>query len=188
MRTLIVFAHPNPKSFSAAIFESITTLLAGKNDEYKVSNLYEMNFNPVLSGADFMAINRKTYCDDVLLEMQKINWAERIIFIYPLWWAGMPAIMKGYIDRVMAKGYAYDYVNRSLKPLLEKKAFIINTMGTPNEYYNSIGMTHSMQMVVDKGIFEMCGIKVEHHIFLGSVPTSTNEEREHMLSQISKLF
>ncbi|MEG1634275.1 MAG: NAD(P)H-dependent oxidoreductase [Rikenellaceae bacterium] len=188
MKTLIIFAHPNPKSFSAAILERVTTLLTAKNCEYKISDLYDMNFNSVLSSNDFIAMNKGTYSIDIISEMHKINWAEQIVMIYPIWWTGMPAIMKGYIDRVFAKGFAYDYIDDALIGLLSKKVVIINTMGTKNSYYDHSGMTSAMKMTLNDGIIEMCGMKTKHHLLLGNVPSASSEERQQMLLKIDKLF
>ena len=132
MKHFIVYAHPNTKSFCRAIVDKILDVLEMNGEEATVSNLYEMEFNPVLGHRDFEAIAQGTTLQDVEDEQRLIEWADQITFIYPIWWTGMPAIMKGYIDRVFTYDFAYRMTEHGAEGLLSgKKVKIINTMGTP---------------------------------------------------------
>ncbi|HAC22439.1 MAG TPA: NAD(P)H dehydrogenase [Porphyromonadaceae bacterium] len=189
MKHLIVYAHPNPKSFCRAVVDKVLDILEMNGEEATVSNLYEMEFNPVLGHRDFEAIAQGTTLQDVEDEQRLVEWADQITFIYPIWWTGMPAIMKGYIDRVFTYDFAYKMTEHGAEGLLNgKKVKIINTMGTPNEYYEQSGMIEAMKKTSDTGIFNFCGMEVSEHIFLGGIPSSSFEHRLEILENLHKLY
>lgn len=101
MKVLTIFAHPNPKSFNRAVLDTVTGELRKKNAEVRVKDLYAMNFNPILSGSDFEQLLAGKVPDDIAAEQADVTWADVLIFIYPIWWIGQPAILKGWLDRVM---------------------------------------------------------------------------------------
>ena len=123
MNVLIVFAHHEPQSFNAAMKDEAVGLLEGEGHAVQVSDLYAMNFNPVASAADFgeranpdylvyaleqrNAFNKGTLAPDIAAEIDKVKWADLIIFNFPIYWYGMPAIMKGWVDRVFVSGFCY---------------------------------------------------------------------------------
>src|SRR6188768_1179271 len=102
MKNLIIYAHPNPASLNHFFKQTILETLKQSTDEVIVRDLNEINFNPVLSLEDMNGQRMGKVAEDVQKEQDFITWADRIVFIYPIWWTGMPAIMKGYIDRVFS--------------------------------------------------------------------------------------
>jgi NAD(P)H dehydrogenase (quinone) len=103
MKTLIVSAHPNPFSFNAAVRRALADSLATAGHEVRHSDLYESGFDPTLTGQELLdSFHGGETPLDVKAEQDKISWANLICFIYPTWWMSMPAVMKGYIDRVFA--------------------------------------------------------------------------------------
>lgn len=188
MKNLIVTCHPNPKSFTCAIAKTIETTLAAKGETFVNRNLYELNFNPVLSGADFVQFKSGKIPVDIAEEQKHIAAAENIIFVYPIWWTGLPAMMKGYVDRVFSKGFAWDFADGQLKQLLKgKRALLISCHGNPKAYYDSIGMYSAMNHTSDNGIFEFCGVEVAGHQYFDSVPSVSDADRKNMLVQVEEL-
>lgn len=109
-------------------------LLTQKSSSLQVRDLYQVNFHPVLSLDDMNGQRMGQVSEEVKQEQEFISWADHISFIYPIWWTGMPAIMKGYIDRVISYGFAYRYDQGVQKGLLRgKEVTIINTHGKSNE-------------------------------------------------------
>lgn len=101
MRMLIVHAHPVDTSFGAAIFRDVRTTLEGRGHEVSVLDLYRMGFDPVLSREERLAYETAGPHRAVLEDhIAAIKWAEGLIFVYPTWWYGLPAILKGWLDRV----------------------------------------------------------------------------------------
>ena len=105
MNILIIYAHPqSPNSFNHAICETIKNSVEQAGHMVKVRDLYALEFNPVLSAVELSVKNAPV---EVLIEQNFIHWADMLVFVYPLWWGGMPAIMHGYLDRVFSYGFAY---------------------------------------------------------------------------------
>ncbi|HEY4525664.1 MAG TPA: NAD(P)H-dependent oxidoreductase [Candidatus Paceibacterota bacterium] len=184
MKYLIVYAHPNPKSFCAGILERVESTIKAKGDEAVVRDLYTMNFNPILSGADLASFKNGGLAEDIKTEQDNIRSADIIVFIYPVWWTGLPAIMKGYVDRVISYGFAYKYVENGVEGLLpDKKVISFSTNGTPQDVYEKSGMFDSLNQTSDDGIFRFCGIQVlGHHYFSG--PGSVDDSaRQKMLDE-----
>ena len=144
-----------------------------------VRDLYEISFNPLLSSNDLELIHNKGIADDVRKEQEFIKNADVIIFIYPIWWAGQPAIIKGYIDRVFSYGFAYMYKGGEVVGLLpNKKAIIINSTGNSEETYQKLGFHDAIRLVTDKGIFAFCGFSRIKHLFYGSMITKSIEDKQ----------
>ena len=186
---LVVYAHPNPKSFNHAILTAVGKRLGDLSKTYDVRELYALKFNPVLAGDDFAAIQSKKLPQDILTEQEYIRNAEALLFIYPIWWFGMPAILKGYIDRVFSYGFAYDVdPKEGLRGLLpEKDVVIINTTGGPEKNYKKIGFTDALKKTTDVGTFGLCGMKVVMHKYFYGVTTVSLEVRKAMLEEIGEM-
>lgn len=188
MKYLIVYAHPNSKSFCYAIKEKIASIIKEKYGECQIRDLYAMQFNPVLSADDFASFSRKELPGDIKKEQELIRSVETIIFIHPVWWFNMPAILKGYIDRVFTKGFAYDYVGKIPKGLLrDKKVMIFSTTGGMRLAYYFLGFKSAVKKSIDVGVFNFCGMKVVLHKFFYAVPVVSLKEREDMLSSIETI-
>ena len=113
MNYLIIYCHSNPKSFTKAIFDAIQKSLIEKNESVTVIDLYADNFNPVLI-VDDTHRRRDIYTDEYTLRYRKlIQEADHLVFIYPVWWHGFPAILKGFIDRVFCSDFVYSFKGKS---------------------------------------------------------------------------
>ncbi|MGN7360661.1 NAD(P)H-dependent oxidoreductase [Paenibacillus sp. SAF-054] len=184
MNHLIIYAHPRKESFNHAILETAVQGLKQKGHDVIVRDLYAMKFQPVISSSEVLG----GVGEDVEQEQKHLMWADVITFIYPIWWTGLPAIMKGYIDRVFSYGFAYRYVNGVQMGLLKgKKTVIINTQGKSHAQYAASGMDQALRLTSDKGIFEYCGLEVMYHLFLESVPESDDDTRAAWLAQIEEM-
>ncbi|MGG4142640.1 NAD(P)H-dependent oxidoreductase [Paenibacillus algorifonticola] len=182
MNHLIVYAHPRKESFNHAILQTAVEGLTNKGHEVVVRDLYELGFQPIVSASEIIG----GLSEDIEQEQQHLKWADVITFIYPIWWTGLPAMMKGYIERVFSYGFAYKYVDGVQMGLLKgKKAVIINTQGKSKAEYEANGMAEALRLTSDKGIFEYCGLEVMYHLFLESVPGSDEATRKAWLEQIA---
>jgi NAD(P)H dehydrogenase (quinone) len=189
MTYLIIYAHPDPKSFNNAILETISGELKKGKKEFKVRDLYKIGFNPVLSTKDLSAIEKGAIPKDIKKEQNHISKADTLIFISPIWWSAMPAILKGYIDKVFSLKFAYDITaNGEVKGLLEgKKVFIVNTTGASKEDYEKMGAFKMMNMSMDMAIFQFSGMKVMGHKYFSSVPYISQQDRRKMLNELRVL-
>lgn len=131
MHVFIVYAHPSKESFTYQMKETFIQSLIKNHHTYEISDLYEMNFNETLSEAEYL---REAFYDrkpsvpnDVLLEQAKIQKADIIVFIYPVFWTECPAILTGWFQRVWTYGFAYGE-NAEMKKL-EKALFLVSMGG-----------------------------------------------------------
>ncbi|UZR96404.1 NAD(P)H-dependent oxidoreductase [Chondrinema litorale] len=167
MKHLIIFAHPNSKSLNGLLKQSVVNFLAENNHEVILRDLYQQSFNPILSLDDMAGQRMGQVTEEIKKEQEYIEWVEVITFIYPIWWTGLPVMMKGYIERVFSYGFAYRYDEGIQKGLLKnKQAVIINTHGKSHAEYNAIGMDKALELTSDKGIFTYCGLAIKKHVFL----------------------
>lgn len=188
MQYLIIYAHPNPASFNHAILETISEELDKKNKNYKVRDLYKIGFNPVLSARELSAIQKGDVPKDIKKEQNYISKADTLIFISPIWWSAMPAMLKGYIDRVFSLKFAYDITEEGVAGLLQgKKVFIVSTTGASKEDYEKMGAFKMMNMSMDMAIFRFSGMKVIGHKYLSAVPYVSQQERKKMLKELRLL-
>ncbi|MBL8672224.1 MAG: NAD(P)H-dependent oxidoreductase [Alphaproteobacteria bacterium] len=123
MKVLIVHAHPEPRSFCAAMKDMAVAELRARGDTVEVSDLYAMHFDPVARGEDFRGRENpdylvyameqrhgwqaRTLAPDILAEVEKLQWCDFLLLSFPMFWGGVPAIMKGWFDRVLLSGPFY---------------------------------------------------------------------------------
>lgn len=177
MNYLVIYAHPNPASLNHTLKETVVTTLALANNNVVVRNLNAIGFNPVLSLDDMAGQRAAAVAPDVAVEQQYIQWADCLVFIYPIWWTGLPAIMKGYIDRVFSYGFAYSYNTGVQEGLLKgKKVIIINTHGKTHGEYKANGLGIALSQTSDAGIFTYCGFEVIAHLWLDGADRATADK------------
>lgn len=185
MNTLIILAHPCEDSFNAAICNEVKNLLTNKSYEVKIRDLYKLKFNPVLTEDNHTSFYQNKLPKEIQLEQNEITWAENLVFIFPSWWCGMPAILKGYFDRVFTNGFAFRFAKSEVDGLLKgKKAVIFQTTSQTEEFMKPNQLVSSMETTMDVGIFDYCGIDVITHKFFFSVPNVDNETRKKMLQEV----
>ncbi|HEY3360620.1 MAG TPA: NAD(P)H-dependent oxidoreductase [Methanosarcina sp.] len=182
MKVLYVYAHPEPKSFNGALKDTALAALKEKGHEVKLSDLYAMNFNPVLSAGDFterkkldvfkpffeaiQASKTGAFAFDIKDEMEKVKWADLLIFQFPIFFTFMPAIMKGWIDRVLAPGFGFNPVTNSAYDtglFKGKSAMLVTTTGAPKEMYSEGGAHGDLNKHLESithCIFEYMGMEV----------------------------
>ncbi|MBB3612137.1 NAD(P)H-dependent oxidoreductase [Rhizobium sp. BK602] len=165
MKVLLVFAHPEPRSLNGALRDVAVKELQAQGHEVRVSDLYADGWKSEIDRADFPslaadarlmpvaasrnAFGTDTLTDDVKAEIEKLLWADVLILQFPLWWFSMPAILKGWVDRVFAFGFAYGVGEHSDKrwgdrygegTLVGKRAMLIVTAGGWEAHYASRGV------------------------------------------------
>lgn len=181
---LIIYAHPYERSFNKAILDTAIAALESAHMRVLVEDLNKEGFNPVVSAEDLAAhTGAGTGSSDIDTCQARMKAADYLVFIYPVWWGGMPAILKGYIERVLVSGFAYAHG----KPLLAgKKAIIFNTTGNAEEGLVSGGVTAAMNLLSEKVALGFAGIETVEHKYFYAVPSSTPEERADMLEYVKK--
>lgn len=179
-KVLIIHAHPEQKSFCSSLRTHAKQHFSSQGFEVAESDLYKMGFNPVgdkhdfkeLNNPDFFkyqmeqvnAFNNNLFEDSLKVEMDKLEACDVLVFNFPFWWFGLPAILKGWVDRVFAMGFAYGngkgvYENGVFK---DKTAFICMTTGGPEMAYNGgkNGDLDTILFPIHHGMFYFVGMTV----------------------------
>lgn len=189
MKHLIVYVNPEEESFSHRILETVKDYSLEKGHEVEVRDLYKLGFNPVLSLEEIQALEKDgSVPADVKIEQDYLDWAELVTFIYPVWWM-IPAMMKGYFDRVLTYEYAYVYTEDGPKGLLkDKKVFRLNSMGTHREVYEKNGLRKDYESVIDEGIIQSTGMKVVESRLFGPSPREDKELGDKYLEEVKEII
>ncbi|MEC1924596.1 NAD(P)H-dependent oxidoreductase [Bacillus velezensis] len=183
MKTVIVYANPDENSFNAALVKYVAMALKDSGQSYTVIDLYADQFDPVLKYGGEKKRSDMNRDAETKKYRKLMKEADHLIFIYPLWWGGVPAIMKGFFDRVLVAGEAYTYENGRVKGLLRvETAQVFYTADSPGWYLKWF-RKNSDWITLKKSILQFCGIqKAERNLF-SVVRTSTPELREKWLRQ-----
>lgn len=183
---LIINGHPNKASFCHALQESYKEGAVSAGYVVEEIALSEMDFSPNLR---FGYSKRTELEPDLLTAWEKIQRADHLVWIFPAWWAGMPALLKGFVDRLFLPGFAFEYQEKSPfpKPLLKgKTSEIIITMDTPVWYYKLVYKNCGVHML-KKCVLDFCGVKNKRVTYLTAVKDSTQEKREGWLRLLKSL-
>ena len=199
MKTLIIYNHPYEQSFCHAILEACKRGLEKSRKESDVIELDKENFNPVMSKSDLKAFATAHSNPDDALSMldskvidykNRLQQAEHIVFIFPIWWMLMPALTKGFIDKVLFPGIAYNYDKEGrMRGTLSniKQVTVITTMASSAERYeNSMG--NAMWKALLHGTFETIGWNNCRWINFDRIKDSTAEQHNSWLQSIEKYF
>jgi NAD(P)H dehydrogenase (quinone) len=184
MNILIIYSHPSEKSYTFQILETLKKMFSEQNWNVDISDLYAMNFQSDMTSQEYeregFAKTDLPISEDILAEHKKIEWADCIIFLYPVWWSDCPAKLKGWFDRVYSVSYAYDQKPDLPKMKTVKYGLAICTAGHPNEFLEEIGIAQSMETIM---LDDRLGKRFDHKemIILGG--TTLNNEN---LRQIHK--
>ncbi len=198
MNTLIVFVHPNPKSFNGRLKDKAVETLESLGHSVQVSDLFAMDFKCKADQGDFKhlanpnyfdlqfeqreAMIARTFTDDILEEQEKLRWAELLIFQFPFWWFSMPAPLKGYFDRVFSVGFAYSGASE----LAGKKAIICTTTGSSDERWvesNQAGTIEYIFHHIHFGVFEFCGMETLEPFVIGQAKRLEEAQKQEKLDE-----
>ena len=181
MNVLIIYAHPEPTSFNAAIRDMALATLREEGHGVVISDLYSMGFHPALGPDDFAgerldatvlnvaaeqtnAYAKGTFAPSIAAEQAKVTAADLVIFQFPIWWFGMPAIMKGWADRVFARGFAYAAGRKYDTGMFRgKTAMVAATTGTSADTYAPDGVDGDILNVlwpIHNGLLRYTGFDV----------------------------
>ncbi|RUZ23995.1 flavodoxin family protein, partial [Mesorhizobium sp. M7A.F.Ca.US.007.01.2.1] len=144
MRALVVYCHPVPESFCAAIRDTAIDVLMRRGWEVRLLDLYAEKFDPVMGCDERRSYNDQAPQDPALKpHFELLNWAEAILFVYPTWWYGLPAMLKGWLDRVWATDVAFKLPTGKgrIKSLMTHvtKVGVITTCGAPTWWSVVVG-------------------------------------------------
>ena len=179
----IIFAHPWHGSFNKAILDAIITQLNENNRSYEIIDLYKDGFNPVLSESELSIYNKGEYSDPLVGKYQSIlKEADEVIFLFPIWWGRMPAILSGLFDKVMLVNFSHNYQN-GWTPLLTniQKTVVISTSQSPTELF-----TLSMEKVFIQGSLQAIGFQNPTWINCENTSLGNDMHRKNFIEKVKK--
>lgn len=185
-KILVINGHPDKESFNYALSEAYIKGAEKSNTEIKEIRIRELSFNPNL---EFGYRSRTELEPDLLKAQEKLKWADHIVWVYPVWWGSVPAIMKGFLDRVLLPGFAFKKRDGSIwwdKYFTEKTSRLICTMDQPPWYYRLINKSPS-HSAMKKLTLNFIGVKSVKITSIGPLRLSKDEFREKWLAKIEKL-
>jgi NAD(P)H dehydrogenase (quinone) len=208
MNVLIVYWHPEPRSFNAAMFRIAQETLVALGHEVRTSDLHAMRFDPVSGRHNFTTVKDPAYfkqqleemhasehagfAPDIAGEIEKVEWCDVMIWQFPLWWFGLPGVLKGWADRVFAMGRTYGGGHIYGTGMFRgKRAMLSLTTGGPEESYLKGGFNGDLMGVlrpIHRGIFEFLGFDVlSPHVVYGPVRMSDEQRRQALAAYAERL-
>ncbi|MGC4035204.1 MAG: NAD(P)H-dependent oxidoreductase [Chitinophagaceae bacterium] len=191
MRVAIIFNHPYEGSYCNAILKAVTAGLQTAHHEVDLLHLDNDGFNPVMTGSDLKAFkDRKPVDKQALAYNERLEKADHLVMIFPIWWELMPAMTKGFIDKVIFPGIAYDYrPNGFMKKRWEKlkSVTVITTMNTANLVYRFI-FGNAIRKSILSGTFWKMGYKNRKWINLSMVKMVSDKKRKKWLANLEHRF
>ncbi len=185
-KIVIINGHPDEESYNFGLAAAYKKGAERAGATVIDIIIKDLTFNPNLQ---FGYRKRTELEPDLLIAQEKITWADHIVWIYPVWWGSMPAILKGFIDRVFLPGFAFQKRENSVwwdKLLKGKSARIISTLDQPKWYYWLIYRRPSYN-AMKKLTLEFCGISPVRTTTIGPIRLSKAEFRETWLNKVERL-
>lgn len=190
MKVLVVFNHPYEKSYCSSILKSVENAFRAGGCEVDVIHLDRDRFNPAMTADELREHSLGVVSDAVVRGYQeRIRWAEHVVFIFPIWWELMPAMTKGFVDRVLTEGFAFE-TDESKRPARFRNLLtnvrgvtLITTMNTPAVLY-SLLFGNAIKKSFFNGTFRKIGVKNLKWISLNMVKFTSQAKREKWLGKI----
>ena len=186
----MILAHPAPGSFNHAMAEAAVAELTGVGHDVRFHDLYREGFDPLLPGPEAPA--GAVLPAAIVAHCEEIAAAEGIVIVHPNWWGQPPAILKGWVDRVLRAGVAYEFVEGDggegvpVGLLRARTAIVFNTANTPIEREQS-AFGDPLELIWKRCIFGLCGVEDVRRVTFSVVVTSTVEQRKAWLDRVREL-
>jgi len=187
MRISLILAHPDPGSFNHAIAASAMKEIVRLGHPVSFHDLYAEGFDPILTAGEIP--KSASLPHSVQSHCREISQADGIVIVHPNWWGQPPAILTGWIDRVLRPGVAYEFLEGDQgagvpRGLLKARAAVVfNTSNTPAPREAEV-FGDPLEGLWKTCVFELCGVKRFYRKMFGVVVTSTEEERERWLEEV----
>ncbi len=185
-KILLLLGHPNNASLCASLAKEYAAGAEQGGAEVRVHRIGDMDFDPTLH----LSYQEKQTLEPDLMRFQAdLVWAEHVVMLFPMWWGGMPAVLKGLIDRTFLPGFAFKFNEGSsfqAKLLAGRSVRVILTMDSPNFWYNWV-LGRPLTKALKRQILGFCGLKPMKFTILGNVRGSTPEKRKAWLAMVRKL-
>lgn len=188
MKHAIILAHPARKSLNAAIAKTYAEAVETLGNTVVVRDLYAMRFDPCLHASEIPGPKAPKFRPDVVREREQLADVDVFALVYPIWFNGPPAILKGYIDRVFGMGFGFAPAFGGTEARLEGRRLIsFTTSGAPDFWMRDTGALSGLKRLFDSHLGGTCGLKVVEHIHFGGMVSGITEEAfEDVLAEVRR--
>lgn len=175
MNVLAVLAHPRRDSYTGAVLDRFVEGLSAAGHLPEIADLHAEDFDPRFTPGDYAQFSHGTMPDDVLAEQARVNRNQGLALVFPFFWWGFPAMLKGWIDRVWCEGWAYHWtLERPYGLLNDRPLVVLGTCGSSERAFAKRAYDEAIRVEMDIGTFGYCGIHdVTRHMFY---EVDTNDE------------
>lgn len=183
MKVLVIYAHPYDKSFNREVLNTVENLLNVEKIDYYIIDLYKNKFNPIYSTEELALFKYGKTTDEQVNKYQKVlKEADKLIFIFPIWWNETPAIIKGFIDKVMKKRFAYDVGKFGMTGHLKNitTGWVFTTSTSPTWYLRLCCGNAIEKVFINSTLFQL-GIKNVKWCNFGRIDKSNLNKRKKYL-------
>ena len=197
MRALVIYCHPDPGSFNAAIRDLVCDRLRAAGAGLRLHDLYAQGFQPVLTRDEWLGyLDPARNTLPVAPDVEALRWCDTLIFVYPTWWYGLPAMLKGWLDRVMLPDVAFlmpDAQNKTIRPGLQHitRLGVFTTCGASFWLTSLVGAPGKRTLL--RGVGYLCApqrrsVFAAHYLMDSSTPESRTRHLDHVGRKMDKLL
>ena len=190
MKISVILAHPDPLSFNHAIANTAIETLKSNGHEVYFHDLYKEEFDPILPAGEIP--KDVSLPPEIEQHCREASEADGFVIVHPNWWGTPPAILKGWVDRVIRPGVAYEFVENDSGEgvpnglLRASKAIVFNTSNTETERENTVFLD-PLETIWKNCIFDLCGVHDFHRQMFNIIVTSTPDQRKKWLNQVREI-
>jgi len=185
-KTIIIYAHPNKKGFCGNILSQTMKQLERNDTSFDVIDLYEIEYNPVMKNEEHYTSGGYAVSEENKKFQEMISQAKNLIFIYPTWWQNMPAILKGFIDRVFIMRFAFTYDSgRPVGLLKGRNAVVFTTSGGPRIFSRFYSRDRAIK-VLTKDTLRFCGFKTKGFAIGGAQKELNDQKKQEIQKKVQK--
>jgi NAD(P)H dehydrogenase (quinone) len=191
MRVLIVYCHPCPESFSAALLDTALVTLKTAGHETRLIDLYAEGFDPVMSAEERRGYHTPSDNEKpVAAHLENLRWCEGLLFIYPTWWYGQPAMLKGWMDRVWVPHATFTMPKhgQSIRAVMTNIRLlgVITTLGAPWWWW-TFGIEAPGRKILLRGLRPLIGLKARTFwLGLHEMDSASDTKRKGFLVKVAK--
>ncbi len=184
MHSVVLFAHPEPDSLTAHVTQQIADGITATGGTTEIADLASEGFDPRLTHADLQVVRGLGHVpDDVRAEQERIERADTLVVVHPVYWWSMPSLLKGWADRVFTFGWAFG--SEQATALADKDIHMVRLGGSAPETYSKHGYLDAIRTVVDHGIFEFAGRPLSSTHLLHTAPEGIEQRVADVVSAVT---